>query len=187
MNDRSYQAELEALPTDELYRQARRRAVGRLDVGFFWSPLRAIPAAEAAAGDLEHVEADVGSSIMSLGDLRHAGEGELGVALRPLYIGYLAKHPPTQRVSPFVPVLGQRAPTPRTRPTAKLPLCLGNGSRRPGSPPATPRSCCRSPGLLLLSSRSRLAGLVQCDECQRRRCSPRSSPSARDGPSISRW
>jgi|SRR5450755_155118 hypothetical protein len=165
----------------------RRRAVGRLDVGFFWSPLRAIPAAEAAAGDLEHVEADVGSSIMSLGDLRHAGEGELGVALRPLYIGYLAKHPPTQRVSPFVPVLGQRAPTPRTRPTAKLPLCLGNGSRRPGSPPATPRSCCRSPGLLLLSSRSRLAGLVQCDECQRRRCSPRSSPSARDGPSISRW
>jgi hypothetical protein len=189
MNERSCQAELEALPTDELYRQARRRAVGRLDVGFFWSPLRAIPAAEAAAGDLEHVEADVGSSIMSLGDLRHAGEGELGEALRPLYIGYPGRAPSNAGALARSCRSSVRGPPrPWTRPTAKLPLCLGNGSRRPGSPPATPRSGrCRSPGLLLLSSRSRLAGLVQCDECQRRRCSPRSSPSARDGPSISRW
>jgi hypothetical protein len=46
--------------------------------------LRAIPAAEAAAGDLEHAEADVSSSISRLGDLSRAGEGELGEALRPL-------------------------------------------------------------------------------------------------------
>jgi hypothetical protein len=96
MDESSYRAELEALPTDELYRQARRRAARRLDLGFFWSLLRAIPAAEAAAGDVEHAEADISSSIMRLGDLRHAGEDELGEALKPLYVDYLAKHPPRQ-------------------------------------------------------------------------------------------
>jgi len=96
MDESSYPAELEALPAAELYRQARRRAVRHLDVGFFWSLLSAIPAAEAAAGDLEHAKADIGSSIMRLGDLRHAGEDELGEALKPLYVAYLAKHPPRQ-------------------------------------------------------------------------------------------
>ena len=94
MNESSYRAELEALPTDELYRRARRRAASRLDLGFFWSLLRTIPAAEAAAGDVEEAEADVRSSVVRLGDLRHAGEGELGEALRPVYVDYLAKHQP---------------------------------------------------------------------------------------------
>lgn len=94
MDESSYRAELEELPAGELYREARRRAVRRLDVGFFWSLLRAIPAAEAAAGDLGHAEADVSSSIMRLGDLRHAGEDGLGEALKPLYVDYLTKHPP---------------------------------------------------------------------------------------------
>lgn len=96
MDETSYRAQLEGLPASELYRQARRRAVRHLDVGFFWAVLRAIPAAEAAAGDLEHAEADVGSSIMRLGDLRHAGEAELGDALKPLYVDYLASHSPRQ-------------------------------------------------------------------------------------------
>jgi hypothetical protein len=95
MDESGYRAELQALPAGELYRQARRRAVSRLDVGFFWSLLRAIPAAEAAAGDVEHAEADVSSSVMRLGDLRHAGENVLGEALKPLYVDYLAKHPPS--------------------------------------------------------------------------------------------
>ena len=94
MDETSYRAELEALSTGQLYRQACRRALGRLDAGFFWSVLRAIPAAEAAAGDVEHANADVSSSIMRLGDLRHAGEGELGEALKPLYVDYLAAHQP---------------------------------------------------------------------------------------------
>ena len=96
MDESSYRAQLEGLPAGELYRQARRRAVSRLDMRFFWAVLRAIPAAEAAAGDLEHAEADVGSSIMRLGDLRRAGEAELGEALKPLYVDYLARHPPRQ-------------------------------------------------------------------------------------------
>jgi hypothetical protein len=97
MNDSSYRSELEALPTAELYRRARRRALRRLDIAFFWSLLRAIPAAEAAAGDLGEAEADVSSSIIRLRDLGRAGEGELGETLRPLYIDYLDKHPPRGR------------------------------------------------------------------------------------------
>ncbi len=96
MNEDSYRTELEALPTKELYLRARRRAARRLDVRFFWVLLRSIPAAEAAAGDLQEAEADVRSGIARLNDLRDAGEGELGEALRPLYIDYLAKHAPNR-------------------------------------------------------------------------------------------
>ena len=94
MNEDAYRAELEALPTKELYLRARRRAARRLDVRFFWVLLRSIPAAEVAAGDLQEAEADVRSGIARLNDLRDAGEGELGEALRPLYVDYLAKHAP---------------------------------------------------------------------------------------------
>jgi hypothetical protein len=93
VDEASYRAELDAVPTKELYLRARRRATRRLDVRFFWVLLRSIPAAEAAAGDLEEAQADVRSGIARLNDLRDAGEGELGEALRPLYIDYLAKHP----------------------------------------------------------------------------------------------
>jgi hypothetical protein len=89
-----YRAELEALPTRELYLRARRRAARRLDVRFFWTLLRSIPAAEAATGAVEEAQADVSSGLARLNDLRDAGEGKLGEALRPLYIDYLAKHPP---------------------------------------------------------------------------------------------
>jgi hypothetical protein len=94
VDERSYRVELEALPTKELYLRARRRAARRLDLRFFWTLLRSIPAAEAAAGDVEEAQADVSSGIARLNDLRDAGEGELGEVLRPLYIDYLANHPP---------------------------------------------------------------------------------------------
>lgn len=94
MNESSYRAELEALPTEEVYRRARRLALRRLDVRFFWTLLRSIPAAEAAAGDLQEAEADVRSSISRADDFRDAGKGRLGEALRPMYVDYLAKHPP---------------------------------------------------------------------------------------------
>jgi hypothetical protein len=81
-------------PTKEVYLHARRRAARCLDVRFFWTLLRTIPAAEAAAGEVEEAQADVRSGIARLNDLRDAGEGKLGEALRPLYIDYLAKHAP---------------------------------------------------------------------------------------------
>jgi hypothetical protein len=58
-----------------------------------------MPAAEAAAGELEEAQADVRSGIARLNDVRDAGEGKLGEALRPLYIDYLAKHPPKRTPS----------------------------------------------------------------------------------------
>ena len=94
MDQNSYREELEALPTKEVYLRARRRAARRLDVRFFWTLLRSIPAAEAAAGEVDEARADVRSGIARLNDLRDAGQGKLGEALRPLYIDYLAKHPP---------------------------------------------------------------------------------------------
>ena len=97
MDESSYRAELEAQPTDELYLRASRRAARHLDVSFFWTLLRSIPAAEVAAGDVEEAQADIRSGIARLNDLRHAGEGKLGEALRPLYIDYLAKHAPKRK------------------------------------------------------------------------------------------
>jgi hypothetical protein len=94
VNESSYRAELEALPTKEVYLRARRRAVRRLDVRFFWRLLRSIPAAEAAAGEVDEAQADVRSGIARLNDLRDAGEGKLGEALRPLYMDCLAKQAP---------------------------------------------------------------------------------------------
>jgi hypothetical protein len=77
VDERSYRAEL-ALPTKELYLRARRRAARRLDVRFFWTLLRTIPAAEAAVGELEEAQADVRSGIARLNDLRDAGGWEAG-------------------------------------------------------------------------------------------------------------
>jgi hypothetical protein len=56
VDESSYRAELEALPTNELYLRARGRAARRLDVRFFWTLLRSIPAAEVAAGQVEEAE-----------------------------------------------------------------------------------------------------------------------------------
>ena len=87
-------AEFDALSTRELHDRAVRLAEHRLDLAFLWRLVKAIPAAEAAAGHLDKAEADieVGDLIPLLHDLSHAGEGDLGEALRPLYMDYLEKH-----------------------------------------------------------------------------------------------
>ena len=86
--------ELERLSSKELHDRAVRLAERHLDVGFLWTLIKTIPAAEAAAGNLDKAEADVGVGdlLPLLHDFAHAGEGELGEALRPLYIDYLARH-----------------------------------------------------------------------------------------------
>ena len=91
MTDRT---SLEALPTKELHDRAVHLAEHRVDVGFLWRLVKAIPAAEAAAGNLQQAEADVGVGdlVPLLHDWEHAGEGELGEALRPMYVDYLEKH-----------------------------------------------------------------------------------------------
>jgi hypothetical protein len=85
--------DLEQLPTRELHDRAVRRAERHLDVRFFWRLLQAIPAAETARGDIGEADFDIQSSKGLIKDALHSGDGELGEALRPLFIDYLRKHP----------------------------------------------------------------------------------------------
>ena len=84
---------LEQLSTHELHDRAVRRAERHFDVAFFWSLLKTIPAAQTASGDEGEADYDIQSSKGLIYDALHSGDGELGEALRPLFIDYLRKHP----------------------------------------------------------------------------------------------
>jgi hypothetical protein len=84
--------ELDQLSSHELHDRAVSHAVHHLDVGFLWSLVKAIPAAEAAAGNAGEADADVMSMARLLNDLIHSGEGKIADELRPLYLDYLQKH-----------------------------------------------------------------------------------------------
>jgi hypothetical protein len=85
--------DLEQLSTKELHDRAVRRAERHLDVRFLWTLLQAIPAAEAASGDVGEADYDVQSLKGLISDALRSGDGELGEALRPLFIDYLRRHP----------------------------------------------------------------------------------------------
>jgi hypothetical protein len=85
-------AELEALPTKDLHHRAMEVAREHLDAGFLWRLLESIPAAEAAVGDEQRSKIDILRPLALINDLYDAGEGELGEALRPLYVDYLEEH-----------------------------------------------------------------------------------------------
>ncbi|MFI7443510.1 hypothetical protein [Nonomuraea indica] len=84
---------LESLPAGELHDRAVRYAVRHGDVGFLWNLLKIIPAAEAASGHETETTADLSRVSALLSDALAAGEGDLGDALRPVYIDYLSRHP----------------------------------------------------------------------------------------------
>ena len=86
-------AGLETLSTQELHDRAVRRAERHVDVKFFWSLLQAIPAAEALSGDQGEAAFDIQFSRGLIADALRSGDGELGEALRPLFIDYLREHP----------------------------------------------------------------------------------------------
>jgi hypothetical protein len=83
--------ELERLSSAELYDLAVRRALRRLDVGFFWELLELLPAAEAVAGRLDEAMADIQTLRAHIDDLTDAGRGEIAEALRPFYLEYLRR------------------------------------------------------------------------------------------------
>jgi hypothetical protein len=90
----SKREELERLSSKELHDRAIRVAERRLDVAFLWQLLKAIPVAEAAAGDLRESEADIAVAdlVPLIHDFVHSDEGKLADALRPMYLDYLEKH-----------------------------------------------------------------------------------------------
>ncbi len=84
--------ELEKLSTQELHDRSVERAKKHLDVGFLWDLVKALPVAEEMIGDDERSKIDVMRPLALINDVYDAGEGELGEALRPLYVDYLEDH-----------------------------------------------------------------------------------------------
>ena len=84
--------DLEALSTKELHERAIETARKRLDVGFLWKLVKALPVAEELVGDDERSKVDIVRPLALINDFMDAGEGELGEALRPVYVDYLAEH-----------------------------------------------------------------------------------------------
>jgi hypothetical protein len=84
--------ELEKLSSKELHDRAMGLAVRHFDIGWLWDVVKAVPAAQAAAGQLATAEIDVVSLSSTITDVVHSDEGSLADALRPMYVDYLAKH-----------------------------------------------------------------------------------------------
>ena len=82
--------ELEALPTKDLHDRAIALAKRSLDVGFVWDLLKALPVAEEVAGDDQRSKTDIFRPLALLNDLLYDSDsGQVGEALRPMYIEYL--------------------------------------------------------------------------------------------------
>jgi hypothetical protein len=83
---------LEELSSLELHDRAVHHAERHLNLRFLWSLLQAVPAAEAARGDVGEAEYDIQFSKGLISDALRSDEGT-AEALRPLFIEYLRKHP----------------------------------------------------------------------------------------------
>jgi hypothetical protein len=83
---------LERLSSQELHALAVSRASRHLDVRFFWELMKILPAAEAAAGELDEANADIQRMSAHVDDVTDAGKGEVAEQLRPFYLEYLRKH-----------------------------------------------------------------------------------------------
>ncbi len=83
---------LEALSSPQLHDLAVSHAKRHLNVRFFWELMRILPAAEAAAGELEEANADIQRLSAHVDDVTDAGRGEVAEQLRPFYLDYLRKH-----------------------------------------------------------------------------------------------
>ena len=100
---------LEGLSAPELHDRATRLAWRRLDVGFLWHLLSAIPEARAAVGDEDRSEMDILRPLALLNDLVDADRGDLAEGLRPLFIDYLVEHEKPEDVDATdAPDLGAR-------------------------------------------------------------------------------
>ena len=83
---------LDALTSKELHDRAIKRARHHLDVKFFYELMKLLPAAQAAAGDLDEAENDVFHLSAHVDDITESGEGDTAEMLRPFYLDYLRRH-----------------------------------------------------------------------------------------------
>jgi len=83
---------LDALSSKELHDRAIKRARHHFDAKFFYELMKLLPAAQAAAGDLDEAENDVFHLSAHVDDVTESGEGETAEMLRPFYLDYLRKH-----------------------------------------------------------------------------------------------
>ena len=83
---------LDALSSKELHDLAVRYALRHLDVPFFFRLMKALPVAEAAAGEFDEAQADALTMRAHIDDVVASGEGEVADLLRPLYLDYLREH-----------------------------------------------------------------------------------------------
>lgn len=89
------EAELDALPTEELRHRAFALAVKERDVSFFWSVFKHLPHAD----DAQDLDASLGALGASLSDavalwreFTGHGYGDAEPLLRAAFIDYLVKH-----------------------------------------------------------------------------------------------
>jgi hypothetical protein len=83
---------LDSLSSAELHDLAVSYARRHLDVRFFWELMSRLPAAEAAAGELDEANADIQRMSAHIDDVTDAGRGDVAEALRPFYLDYLQRH-----------------------------------------------------------------------------------------------
>ena len=91
---------LEQLSSEELHHLAVKYARRHLDVRFFLRLLERVPAAEAAAGNVEESRDDILHLSSRIDDLTEAGRGEVADMLRPFYLDYLREHGVTPQQPP---------------------------------------------------------------------------------------
>ena len=84
--------ELDRLSSEELHDLSVSYAKRHVDVRFLWELMKVLPAAEAAAGELNEADADIQHMTAHLDDVTDAGKGEVAEMLRPFYLDYLRKH-----------------------------------------------------------------------------------------------
>ena len=84
---------LDDLSSNELHDRAMHKAREHLDVRFLWRLLKALPAAQAAGGDIDEANADITHMSSLITDaLNTKSDPEALEGLRPLYIEYLRGH-----------------------------------------------------------------------------------------------
>jgi hypothetical protein len=83
---------LDRLSSQELHDRAVSRAKHHLDARFYWQLMNMLPAAEAAAGELDEAEEDVLRLSAHVDDVTDAGKGNVAEMLRPFYLDYLRRH-----------------------------------------------------------------------------------------------